>query len=364
MTSHAMYVGVLLAVMAQVSDTEGEPAIRDILEAHRTNAESVASMKARVRIAFQGKDPRLTELSHEFVYVKQGSHERYTKRLTSPLIVEGEFSRLPFESGRLDVQNGPSGFKSLVGFNGQLDEEGMVPADSPAHGLIGPSRISVGHGHSWIPFHLGLEVLCLDESKTVPLRTLCGQADHVSLVERPTKENQNCFIIDIQVPSGSHRIWLSPEHNFAIRRMDWTGEKRFSLQVNDFHHREGVFICRSWKARQVAENGYAVTMDGLVDLISLNQAIPDEDLYVVFPVGLPFTDQHVGKSGIWGDGKPARMFQSNAEATDWNTDRKLAYSPELRREEQSGFRTAALFVIGLLILSGGSWYAYRQWSSA
>ncbi len=85
-----------------------------------------------------------------------------------------------------------------------------------------------------------------------------------------------------------------------------------------------------------------------IEVVSINKPIPRETLQVAIPPMTPFVEEHSGKFGIWGDGKPLRYFSTNEEARQWDQNRKQN-ALKLRNGTNNG--VALRYFFALLIFS-------------
>ncbi len=317
--------------------------IQNLADANQASISSFASLKATVKTTFRNSSPEFAALDQELLYFSSGQQERISIQQATPRLVPGDLTGLSFPVGNKQIHNGPSGYRMLDIFDDLRDEFGNFPVDSPAVGSDDASRGSLGYHLA--KYYLGLEVLA-GSSEAHSLSHLLSQDPDAIIFEEPTPANDQCFGIQFSYAQGAHRVWLSRDHGFMIRRMEWIdGSKTTTdFRVVDFEQHGELYICKEWELSRRSEGIPEVVLEGEVEVHSVNSPIHESDLTVQYPEGLPFFDHKLGQAGVWGIDGPAIMFSSKEEAQDWFTKRKQDYIATKAKSNPSNFLGAKIFI--------------------
>ena len=153
-------------------------------------------------------------------------------------------------------------------------------------------------------------------------------AKSTEIVKSPgDSDADGCYVLEIRVDDAKHLIWLSPQHNFMLKkhRVAATPESvAWSRSVVDFTPlgKEG-FLATNLKT--IIESKNPIEISTHVDINSANEPIPDEAFEVRFPKGLIVFDNTTSNRIIWGDGKPDKVFESKDAFSAWATKARQAY---------------------------------------
>ncbi len=338
----AFLISFIPVLMSKVSADEG----KQILHLAGNNISNIGPLHVRISHQVQYPGQKEMKLAQIYEYRMQGEESRWTTKDVNIPDSTGEWTGNVYKRGDLDASNGQGGYCVVQDFDGTLDDEGEVCIDSPASATFSAS--TPDRRSQMCRAHLGLELYCPDKKITLPYMKVAELCHSVSVIEAASKSDDGCVRIRIVCDTGTHDFAIDPNRGCSLKQAIWNGsvnEKEFRWQVDysDFK-REGDCQNLPHKFAIVQHIGKQIFTDnGEIAYVSASKPLEESDVRAFLPKGIPFSNSQTGEFGIWGDGKPKLLFSSEAEAREWDKNRKTNYAKLHPRTKNAGKSNSTFF---------------------
>lgn len=311
----------LLLTLFASSGPAAELSVSDIVSAHRTAIDGIHSLDLQVKARSLPAG-----VDYDYHWTWSGERQRCQHRFLNRKPIRSSVAGIEYPVGTTDATNGPSGYRALLNYSHEDPVDLTEAVDHPASGQIDDRR----SGHSLVvdvQSEIGL-IIPGKAGEAVSLWELVENARSTELIKSPgDSDADGCYVLEIRVDGAEHSIWLSPQHNFMLKkhRVAATPESAaWSRSVVDFTPLGGGGFLAT-KLKTIIESKNPLEISTFVEILSANEPIPDEAFEVRFPKGLIVFDNTTGNRIIWGDGKPDKVFESKDAFSAWTKAARQAY---------------------------------------